>query len=191
MSVSPNRIQAVGHWSKLRGSQPHSWRYVLPGLALIAVGVVGLASLTASPPTATTLGTLLLLGGTIEAGGGFANLSRKDALLHVLVGVLSIEAGFIFLWMTAETLVPLAAVITFLLAIGGLFRFYLWLLQLPDAHASALASGVIDIILAVLILVAWPTSVFWVLALAVGISLVFRGVHWLNMVTVSRSQSEA
>jgi len=183
---APKGHQLTGLGSKLTGSQRRSLRHVLPGVALIAVGVLGLASLATRSPTPAMLGTLLLFGGAIEAAGGFANLRRKDAFVHVLVGVLSIEAGFIFLWLTADALIPLGVVITSLLALGGVFRFYLWMLQLPDGHASAPVSGIIDLILAVLILVEWPTSVFWVLALAVGISLVFRGVHWLNLGGVSR-----
>jgi len=39
--------------------------------------------------------------------------------------------------------------------------------------------------LAVLIWVAWPASVYWVPALAVGTSLVFRGIHWLKLGAVN------
>jgi len=119
MSASLNLHPSTGLWSRLTASQRCSAGYVLPGLALIAVGVFSLASLAVSPPTAVTLGTVLFLGGVVEAGGGFANIRRKDALLHVLVGVLAIEAGFIFRWLAMDALVPVTVVITALLALGA------------------------------------------------------------------------
>jgi len=186
MSTAFNSLRTAGWWSRLTGSHAHSLRYVLPGIGLVAVGIGGLTSLAVSPPTAATLGTVLFLGGVIESAGGFANLRRKAALLHVLVGVLALEAGFIFFWLPADAMIPLAVVITALLIAGGVARFYSWLKHRSETHAAAPTSGIVDLMLAVLVWVAWPASVFWILALAVGISLVFRGIHWINLEAVSR-----
>jgi len=191
MTTAIKSVQRAGAQMNRTGSRRINLRAAIPGVALIAIGVFGLGSLVLASPTAATLGTLLFLGGTFEAAGGLANLRRKDALLHVMVGVLSIEAGFIFYWMTSEALVPLTVVISGLLMSGGFVRYYLWLGRRVDVHAPAPMSAIVDLILAVLIWVAWPASVFWVLALAVGISLVFRGIHWLGLGAIALHQAEA
>jgi len=187
MSALLSRLHWTGHWTKPTQTQPHARRFGYFGLALIAVGVIGLVSLAISPPTTVTLAILLFLGGVIEAGAGLANLGRKDALMHVLTGVLAIEAGFIFRWLPTDAMVPLTVVITALLTLGGVFRFTVWLKHNSETNAAAPISAAVDLILAVLIWVAWPQSVFWVLALALTISQVFRGIHWLGY-TSSRFQ---
>jgi len=180
MSTLLSRLHWTGLWTKLCGTQQQWRRFGYFGVALIAIGVVGLASLAVTPPTTVTLAILLFLGGVIEAAAGLANLRRKDALLHVITGVLAIEAGFIFRWLPTDALVPLTVVITALLTLGGIFRFTVWLKHQSETNAAAPISAAVDLILAVLIWVEWPRAVFWVLSLAVAISLVFRGIHWLG-----------
>ena len=62
----------------VRSVLSHARRYRYTGIALCAVGIGGVASLAVSPPKTVTLAVLLLLGGVIEAGAGFANLGRRD-----------------------------------------------------------------------------------------------------------------
>ena len=53
------------------------------------------------------------------------------------------------------------------------YRFAAW--------GWSLASGVIDVVLGMLILLEWPESALWVIGLFVGINLLFRGMNWIAL----------
>jgi uncharacterized membrane protein HdeD (DUF308 family) len=154
--------------------------FVLLGIALIVLGFVALGSVViASLATAVTIGMLILLGGITETIGAFWCRGWSGFFLHLLAGVLSIVVGLLFIRAPLNALLALTMLVACLLMVGGIFQIVGALTYRFGGWGWALAGGVIDLILGIMIWQEWPASALWVIGLFVGISLVFRGVHWI------------
>jgi uncharacterized membrane protein HdeD (DUF308 family) len=154
--------------------------FVLLGIALIVLGFVALGSVAiASLATAVTIGMLILLGGIAETVGAFWCRGWSGFLLHLLSGVLSIVVGLLFLRAPINALLALTLLAACFLMVGGTFKIVAALCYRFGAWGWALAGGIIDLILGVMIWQGWPASALWVIGAFLGINLVFRGVHWI------------
>jgi uncharacterized membrane protein HdeD (DUF308 family) len=158
------------------------WLFLVVGILLIFFGLTALSSLiAASLATAIVIGILLLLGGLAETFGAFWSRAWSGFLLHLLSGVLSIVVGALFLRAPVGALVALTLLLACLLMVAGLFRISAALTYRFAAWRWSLAIGIIDLILGVMIWMQWPASAMWVIGLFVGISLLFRGSHWIAL----------
>ena len=158
------------------------WLFVVLGIFLIFVGLTALSSvIAASLATAIVIGLLLLLGGLAETFGAFWARGWSGFLLHLLSGVLSIVVGALFLRAPVGALLALTLLVACLLMVGGLFRISAALTYRFAAWGWALAIGIVDLILGVMIWMQWPVSAMWVIGLFVGISLLFRGSSWIAL----------
>ena len=156
--------------------------FVLLGIALIVLGSIALGSVViASLATAMTIGMLILLGGIAETVGEFWCRGWSGFFLHLLSGVLSIVIGVLFLRAPIGALLALTLLVACFLMVGGIFKIVAALSYRFGAWGWALASGVIDVILGVMIWQEWPASALWVIGLFLGINLVFRGVNWIAL----------
>jgi uncharacterized membrane protein HdeD (DUF308 family) len=156
--------------------------FVLLGAALIVVGLIALGALViASLATAVAIGALLVVSGVAEIVGAFWSRGWSGVLLHLLSGVLSLVVGGLFLWAPVDALLALTLLLACLLTVGGVFKIGAALTYRFEGRGWVLVSGVIDLAIAVLILLEWPASALWVLGMFVGISLVFRGLHWIGL----------
>src|SRR5947208_2065084 len=116
MSTTTERPEVAGPRQTPTALGRGRLRFVLPGVALIVVGVIALGSLVvASLATAVTIGVLLLVGGTVEAIGAFWDRGRNSVTAHLLAGVLSIVVGALILWAPADALLALTLLLTCLL----------------------------------------------------------------------------
>jgi uncharacterized membrane protein HdeD (DUF308 family) len=156
--------------------------FVLLGIALIVLGFVALGSVViASLATALTIGMLILLGGCAETIGAFWCRGWSGFFLHLLSGVLSIVIGLLFLRAPINALLALTLLVACFLMVGGIFKIVAALSYRFGAWGWALAGGIIDLILGVLIWQEWPESALWVIGMFLGINLVFRGVNWIAL----------
>jgi uncharacterized membrane protein HdeD (DUF308 family) len=156
--------------------------FVLLGIALIVLGFVALGSVViASIATALTIGMLILLGGIAETGGAFWCRGWSGFFLHLLSGLLSIVVGVLFLRAPIDAVLALALLAVCYLMVGGAFKIVAALSYRFGAWGWALASGIIDFILGLLIWQEWPGSALWVIGLFLGINLVFRGMNWIAL----------
>jgi len=163
--------------------------FVPQGLTLIVVGVSALWSFVSeSHVTARPIGALLLAGGMAEAFGAIRCWGRKGVFLHLLASVLSIVIGVLFLWPGVETLNVLSELLTGLLLAAGAFKIFAGLRHRVEAWGWPPESGIIDVLLGVLIWHDGPDSALWVFGLFVGVSLVFRGFHWIGLGLTLRGQ---
>jgi uncharacterized membrane protein HdeD (DUF308 family) len=156
--------------------------FVLLGIALIVLGFVALGSVVISSlATAVALGMLILLGGIAEAVGAFWCRGWSGFFLHLLSGVLSIVIGLFFLRAPGDALLALTLLVACFLMVGGIFKIVAALSYRFGAWGWALAGGIIDLILGILIWQQLPASALWVIGMFVGINLVFRGVNWIAL----------
>src|SRR6516162_4375996 len=182
MSTSFERplVAALRHeLSALRGNW--FW-FVILGVVLVVLGIVALGYVAiASLAAAAAIGVLLLLGGAAEAVGAFWCRGWSGFFLELLSGVLSIVVGLLFLRAPVGALAALTLLVACFLLVGGIFKVVLALSYRFAAWGWALAGGIIDVILGVLIWQQWPASALWVIGLFVGINLLFRGFNWIAL----------
>jgi uncharacterized membrane protein HdeD (DUF308 family) len=154
--------------------------FVLLGIALIVLGAVALGSVViASLATAVVIGMLMLFAGIAEAVGAFWCRCWSGFFLHLLAGVLSIVVGLLFLRAPLNALLALTLLVACFLMVEGIFTIVSALSYRFGAWGWALAGGIVDLILGLMIWQEWPASALWVIGLFLGISLIFRGVNWI------------
>ena len=153
-----------------------AWFVGLGGI-LISVGMLALgAQFIASLATALVIGWLLLFAGVVEIVGAF--WSRRENLLS---GLLSTAVGVMFVWAPLDAVVTLTMLLACLLMVAGIFKIISAFRYRFEVWGWALVSGIIDLMLGVMIWLAWPASGLWVIGLFVGISLIFRGLNWIGL----------
>jgi uncharacterized membrane protein HdeD (DUF308 family) len=156
--------------------------FVILGVALVVLGVIALGSVViASLAAAVAIGILLLMAGAAEVIGAFWCRGWSGFFLHLLSGILSIVVGLLFLRAPGGALAALTLLVACFLMVGGIFKIVAALAYQFASWGWALASGIIDVILGVMIWQEWPASALWVIGLFVGINLLFRGFHWIAL----------
>jgi len=156
--------------------------FVILGGALIALGIIALGSVViASLAAALAIGMLLLLAGVAETIGAFWCRGWSGFFLELLSGVLSIVVGLLFLRAPAGALAALTLLVACFLMVGGIFKIVAAVGYRFAAWGWALAGGIIDLILGLMIWQEWPASALWVIGLFVGINLLFRGFNWIAL----------
>ena len=158
----------------------HNWGWVMVfGFLLMILGI-----LAASWAVATTVvsmaffGALLVASGLLEIGSAVGHYRTQHFWFHLLGGTLDLVFGtFIFLRPMEGALV-LTLLLAALLFVGGIYRVVGAIaLRLP-AWGWAVASGIVNVALAVMLYRGWPVSGLWFIGLCIGIALIFRGWAW-------------
>lgn len=159
----------------------HSTWFIVYGIIMIIFGALaiiapGVASLT----VAIFVGWLLLIGGIFGIIATFSSgISMPGFWWHLLIAALYALAGIVLLWRPIAGVLTLTLIFTAYLLVGGVFRIILALgyrQRITGAWGWVLASGIIDLLLAALILANWPIAAFQILGLIVGINLVMMGI---------------
>jgi uncharacterized membrane protein HdeD (DUF308 family) len=167
------------------------WRfYLLEGIVLVVLG----AAAVVVPPIATLaitilIGWLFLISGAI---GLFATFQMRgapgfwwsifSAILGLVVGVLLIADPF-------RGAVSLTFVLIAFFILEGILSVMFALehrKDLPSGWGWMLASGVVDLALATILIAGFPGSAAWALGLLVGINLTFGGVALIAMALQAR-----
>ena len=160
---------------------------VLVILGLLAVAVPPLAGLAVT----IIFGWLFLISGVAGLMTTFAMRYAPGFLWSLLSGALGILAGALLLVQPALGLVTLTYVLIAFFVLEGVATIMFALdhrLSLSGRWGFVLASGLIDLFLAVIILMGLPGTAAWALGIIVGINLVFGGVSLIAMAAAVRSQ---
>lgn len=188
-SIDPSGNAALA--AALRRSLHEHWRLLLAeGIILVLLGIAAILL----PPIAGLaitifVGWLFLIGGGV---GVVATLSARQApgfgwsLLSAIVALL---AGGVLLWHPLQGLLTLTYVLIAYFVVDGVV-----MIAYAIAHRRELSgrwewlmlNGVIDLVLAALILTGLPGSFAWALGLLVGIDLVFGGCSLIAMALAAR-----
>jgi uncharacterized membrane protein HdeD (DUF308 family) len=168
------------------------WFFLVFGLVSVFVGLLAIGSaFVATLASVVVFGILLLIAGITEVIHAVVVRNLKGFALHLLGAALYLIVGLFML----EDPVRAAAVLTLLLAAsffaGGVLRIIFSLAVRFEAWPWVLLHGVVDLILGLLILNAWPEASLWVIGLFVGIDLVFQGWSWIILALSVRTYSAA
>jgi uncharacterized membrane protein HdeD (DUF308 family) len=159
----------------------HSTWFIVYGVVMCLFGVFaialpGIATLAVS----LTVGWLLLLGG---AFGLVAVISSGRAApgfwWNLITAVVCVLAGLTLLVRPIAGVITLTIILAAYLMASGVGHIMIALgyrREIPNAWVWMLITGVIDIVLALIIMSGMPGSAVWVLGLLVGINLLMTGV---------------
>jgi uncharacterized membrane protein HdeD (DUF308 family) len=156
------------------------WRlFLFQGIVMIILGVLALmAPATATVAVDVYVGVLFLISGFT---GLVAMFSANDApafFWTLITAALSLIVGVILIWKPDTGVVSLTAVLTAFFIAEGVFQIvgsFSYRDVIPNSWGWMLVSGIADLVLAGIVIYAWPNSTFWTLGLVVGINLITSG----------------
>jgi uncharacterized membrane protein HdeD (DUF308 family) len=155
--------------------------FMIYGVALIVLGLVAIAM----PNVATlavglTVGWVLIISGVFGIIADFSSgKSTPGFWWNMLVAVLYLLAGIALVWHPIAGVVTLTLILVAYLIAGGLAKLVMAFnirSTVPRAWFWMLLSGLVDLVLAAMILSGWPGSAAWVIGLLVGINLLMTGI---------------
>ncbi len=172
------------------------WRlFTAEGVLLVVLGVAAIAL----PPlaglaTAIFLGWVLLAAGIIGLISTFRARRLPGFAWSLLSAVVAIVAGVVLLANPLAGLVTLTYVLTAYFIADGVFIIVLALShrrELSGRWEWMLVNGLVDLVLAGIIISGMPGSFLWVLGALVGIDLLFGGTSLIGMALRARRQTLA
>ena len=163
---------------------------VLVVLGLLAIVVPPLATLA----VAILIGWLLLVSGVVGLITTFMARHAPGFWWSLLSAVLAVAAGVVLLGWPASGVISLTLLLVVFFVIEGVASIMYALehkKELSGRWGWMLASGVIDLVLAVMIYAGLPSTAAWALGLLVGINLVFGGTALVAMALHARGSGDA
>jgi uncharacterized membrane protein HdeD (DUF308 family) len=176
--VEQSRVPDLG--AALTKSIHDHWRFfVVEGVIFVVLGLAAVVvPLVAGLATAIFLGWLFAIGGIVSLVSTFATRHAPGFWWSLLSAVVTLAAGGVLLWSPGAGVIVLTYVLIAYFIVEGVMA-----ISLAFAHRRALSgkwewlvlNGIIDLILAVIIIASLPSAFTWALGLLVGIDLVFGG----------------
>jgi uncharacterized membrane protein HdeD (DUF308 family) len=184
-SANPNLSAALSQ------SIRDHWRlFLAEGIVL---SVLGLAAMIVPPiaglAATVFLGWLFLIAGIVSLVTTLRARQAPGFGWSLLSAVVAVMAGGVLLWDPLQGLVTLTYVLTVFFIVDGVL-----IIILAVAHRRELSgkwewmvvNGVIDLVLAGIVISGLPGTLFWVLGLLVGIDMVFGGASLIAMALEAR-----
>ncbi|MDA3868985.1 MAG: HdeD family acid-resistance protein [Gammaproteobacteria bacterium] len=167
----------------------HRWFMVL-GLIMIALGTAAiLFPFVATMAVEILIGWIFVISGAFGIVHAFGVRKWKGFSFSLLGAVLSLAIGIILLFYPMAGMLSLTLLLAAFFLVSGIFRVILAFSLRPADHWGWLmVSGVLAFVLAILVMMQWPTSATWFIGVLVGIDLIFSGWMFLTMsIMVRRS----
>jgi uncharacterized membrane protein HdeD (DUF308 family) len=162
----------------------------------IILSLLGLAAIIVPPlaglVTTIFLGWLFLIAGVV---GLLVTLRARQApgfAWSLLSAIVAIIAGGVLLWNPLQGLVTLTYVLVAFFIVDGLLMIGLGIAhrrELSGRWGWMVFNGVVDLILAAIIISGLPGTLFWALGLLVGIDMVFGGATLISMALDARNEA--
>lgn len=156
---------------------------VLGGAAIVLPIVAGLAA-------TVFLGWVFLISGILGLVATFRARHAPGFGWAIASAIAALIAGGLLLWNPLQGLVTLTFVLTAFFIVDGIFIIVLAIShrrELSGKWEWMLINGIIDLILAGIIISGLPGTLAWALGLLVGIDLVFGGAALVAMALEARS----
>lgn len=157
------------------------WLFAL-GILTVITGFIATSSAFVTAFAAIYfLGALLLVSGIFQIIGAVSWRMYGGFWLHLLSGILNIVFGELII---AHPVVSLQALVIILAAyffVSGLFRIVAAVsLRLPAWEWTAF-SGIIEILLAAMLLSGGTVADLWFFGFCLGVALMFQGFSWVTL----------
>jgi uncharacterized membrane protein HdeD (DUF308 family) len=178
--------------SQMQETVKSHWKgFLIEGIVLVILGLAAVAiPPLASIAVAIFLGWMFLISGAV---GLYVTLSAREMpgfWWSLLSAVLAIAAGLILVFK------PIAGTLTLTIVVGAYFlaegvATIMYALEhknkLSGRWGWVLAAGILDILVAAVIVAGLPGSAAWAIGLLVGINLVFGGTSLIGMALAARN----
>jgi uncharacterized membrane protein HdeD (DUF308 family) len=186
---------AINQYSELQGEVTTAirghWKFFLAeGIILIILGLAAiLEPLVATLTLSIFIGWLLIISGIV---GLFSTLRMHPApgfWWSLISAILAIVVGVLLIWHPLAGVLSLTLALIIFFVIEGIASILFALeyrRDLPARWGWMVASGVVDLILAAIILLGLPGSALWALGLLLGINMVFGGTTLIAMALDAR-----
>ena len=177
--------------SAVRDALRAHWKlFLFQGVVMIILGVIAVAM----PAAATVaidiyVGWLFLLSGIVGLVAMFSAGNLSTLLWTLVTALLSVVVGVMLIWQPVAGAFSLTLVLTAFFIAEGIFQTvssFSYRDVIPGSWGWLLASGISDLLLAGIIIWAWPTSAQWVLGLVVGVNLATSGAAVVMMAIAGR-----
>jgi uncharacterized membrane protein HdeD (DUF308 family) len=184
MSTNPGDVGELQR-ALAQSVREHWVLFLIEGIVLVVLGILAILV----PPLATItftlfLGWLFLISGIMGLITTFWARHAPGFWWSLLSAVLAIAAGIVLLAWPVSGAVSLTLLLIVFFIIEGVLSIMYALehkKELSGQWGWMLASGIIDLILAGIILVGLPGTAAWALGLLVGINMLFGGSALIAM----------
>ena len=190
MSANPGDVNPLQR--ALSQSIREHWKlFLIEGIVLVILGLLAIVV----PPLATVaveifVGWLFLISGVAGLITTFGARHSPGFWWSLLSALLGIVAGIVLLVWPLSGVVTLTLLLIVFFIIEGVLSIMYALehkRELTGQWGWMLASGIIDLVLAAIILAGLPGTAAWALGLLVGINMLFGGSAMIAMAMQARS----
>ena len=183
--------EADSQISSIKRNLHHHWKFFLSeGAVLLALGSAAIVvPAAASLMTAIVLGWIFLAGGIVGLVTTLAGHKAPGFWWALLSALVTIAAGVALLGWPAGGVLSLTFVLTAFLIADGILTMLFAIEHrrgLSQRWGFMLVNGILDLVLAGIIIWALPGSAVWALGLIVGIDLIFGGWSMVAMAMAAR-----
>jgi uncharacterized membrane protein HdeD (DUF308 family) len=194
--MSPSNLPPGDMQHVVRDTVRYHWQlFLAQGVIMTIFGLVAVVWPQISTVAVDVyVGWLFLLSGIVGLGSMLLANSAQAFLWSLLTAALSLFVGIVLLWHPVEGAVSLTLVLIAFFIVEGIFQIAASISYrdaLPDSWGWLLASGIVDLILAALIIKGWPSTAGWALGLIAGVNLITSGTAMIMVALAGRSVVEA
>ena len=157
-------------------------------LTILGLGAIMLPALAGVVAT-VFLGWLFLIAGLVGLLSTFRTRHAPGFGWSLLSAVLALLVGVLFLWNPLRGLITLTYLLTVFFIIDGIFMIFLAIShrrELSGRWEWLLVNGIVDLILAGIVISGLPGTLVWVVGLLVGIDLLVGGGSLIAMALPAR-----
>src|SRR5215472_7371472 len=171
----------------------HWMLFLIEGIVLVLLGAIAIVV----PPLATLTYTILigwvfLISGAVGLVTTFWMRHAPGFWWSLLSAVIAIAAGLLLLGWPVTGALSLTLVLTSFFIVEGIASIMYAIEhrnQLTGRWGWMLLSGIIDLILAAIIIAGLPGTAAWAIGLLVGINMLFGGAAMIGMALAARNAS--
>jgi uncharacterized membrane protein HdeD (DUF308 family) len=167
--------------------------FLIEGIVLVVLGILAMiVPVIATIAVTIFLGWLFLISGIVGLVTTFWVRHAPGFWWSLLSAVLAVAAGLVLLAWPVSGAVSLTLLLIVFFTIEGVLTIMYALehkKELSGRWGWMLVSGVIDLILAAIILAGLPGTAAWALGLLVGINMLFGGAAMIAMALHARSDT--
>jgi len=162
--------------------------FLVQGVIMMVLGVLAIIW-----PQISTLavdfyvGWMFLLSGLVGLVTMFLAPNVEAFLWSLLTAALSLFVGVLLLWHPVEGAVSLTLVLIAFFIVEGIVQIAAAIKHrdaFPDSWGWMVMSGIVDLVLAAVLISGWPGTASWALGLIVGVNLITSGLA-ITMVAIA------
>jgi uncharacterized membrane protein HdeD (DUF308 family) len=173
-----------------RGLKDHWQLFTVQGVLLVILGALAIAvPVLASVAVSAFIGWILFFAGIMRAISLVRSPHAPGYWTSLLFAILTAILGIVLALFPIQGAVTLTMLLTAYFIVHGVTTFIFGFSIKADTGRWVLLifSGLIDFLLAGLVIAGWPSTAFWVLGLYVGINMLLTGFAFIFAALGARS----